>query len=409
MAIFRRFKFLIIILIIVIGLLVMWLVMPQILQRAAKEKAAPKELLEKEIAEEATSVRAYKVARSDFTDILPVMGTVKGYMQVELKFEVNGVVDSFKFREGDLVRKADIIATIDPKDALLKLDYSQSKAKAAEAQTASNKKKLEIYQRLYDIGAIIKAKLEEVQLEYEAAKAQAESAQKEVEFSKLELDKTYLYSPMSGFLGTRNVEVGEFVTPNAKVATLIRIDNVFVEVGIIEKDIDKLSLGQKAKVNVDTYPGVDFWGEVDNIAPMIEGKSRTLTAKIKVPNPKSQLLPGMFARTDIMVFEKKNTIIIPAVGLQDLNGDGVFESVYVVREGDIAGVQNIIVGYTTTDYAQIEDGLNEGDIVVTESLGELKDGAKVKLLEVQEAAMKGPKPAEGVRYEEPKVPGVNGD
>lgn len=360
-----------------------------IMEKLGLKKPEPEKLItpEEEAVEELVTVRTYRVARGDFIDVLPGMGTIKGEREIELRFPVNGVVDSINFFEGDLVRKGDIAATLDQKDALLKLEYAKSKLKTQEVAEMSAKKKLEIHQQLYDKDIIIRPKLEEVRLEYESAKTQVTSAQKEVEFALAELDKTYLYSPLDGVLGTRDVEVGEFVNSNIKVAAVYDASTVIAELGVIEKDIVRVALGQKAKVNVDAYPGVDFEGKIDNVSPIIEGKARTLTVKIRIENdnPRGTLLPGMFARIWVSVYEKKDTIKVPSACLYDLDNDGEFESVYVVSEDNIAQARAAKIGYVSTDYIEITDGLDEGEQVICETMAELKDGVKVEVIEVQEA------------------------
>jgi membrane fusion protein, multidrug efflux system len=341
---------------------------------------------EEEMIEELATVRTYRVSRGDFVDILPGMGTVKGDREVELRFASNGIVDSINFFEGDLVRKGDIVATLEQKDAVLKLEYSKTKLKTQQFVEESAKKKLEMHQRLFDDGIIIKHKLDEVQIEYESAKSQSQSAQKEVEFALSELDKTYRYSPINGVMGTRDAEVGEFVTSNVRVASLFDTSTVIVEMGVIEKDINRMALGQKARVMVDTYPNVEFEGQIENISPIVEGKSRTLTIKIRIKNdnPKGTLLPGMFARVWVSVYEKKNTIKLPSACLYDLDRNNEFDSVYVVTQDNIAKETPVKIGYVSTDYIEIIDGLREGEQVISESMAELKDNIKVDVIEVQE-------------------------
>ncbi|NQT89711.1 MAG: efflux RND transporter periplasmic adaptor subunit [Candidatus Omnitrophica bacterium] len=338
--------------------------------------------------EELVTVRTYRVARGDFVDILPGMGTIRGDREIELRFQVNGIVDSINFFEGDLIRKGDILATLNQKDALLKLEYAKSKMKTQEVAKMAARKKLEMHQQLYDQGIIIEPKLEEVRIEFESVKTQVASAKKEVEFALSELDKTYLYSPTDAVMGTRDVEVGEFVNSNIKVTSLYDVGTVMVEMGIIEKDISRVALGQKVKVNVDAYPGVDFEGKINNVAPIIEGKSRTLTVKVRIKNdnPKGTLLPGMFARIWISVYEKKNTIKVPSSCVYDINNDGVLDSVYIVTGDNIAKIRPVKIGYVSTDYTEITDGLREGEQSVSEAMAELKDNVKVDVIEVQEAA-----------------------
>ncbi|NQT95195.1 MAG: efflux RND transporter periplasmic adaptor subunit [Candidatus Omnitrophica bacterium] len=362
--------------------------LPEVFTKFMPTKEAEEELItsEEEAIEELVTVRTYRVARGDFIDVLPSMGNIKGDREIELRFSVNGIIDSLNFFEGDLLRKGDIVATLDQKDALLKLEYSKSKLKTQEIAEEAAKKKLQIHQMLYDDGIIIKPKLEEVELESRGAKSQKDAAQKEVEFALAELDKTYLYSPINGVMGTRDAEIGEFVTSNVKIASLYDTSTVLAEMGVIEKDISRIALGQKAKVNVDTYPGVDFEGKIENIAPIIEGKSRTLTTKIRIKNdnPRGTLLPGMFARIWISVYEKKNTIKLPSSCVYDLDNDGEFDSVYAVSDENIAKAKQVKIGYVSTDYVEIVDGLREGEQVVSEAMAELKDDVKVDVIEVQE-------------------------
>ncbi len=332
------------------------------------------------------SVRVFKAARIEFTDLLPTLGTVRGQSEVELKFEVSGVVNSLEFREGDIVTQGQVLAEMEPRDAQLRLEYSESKQNAAEARTALARKRLSINEQLYRLGAIIKPKLEESQIEVEQAEAELETAEKERALAEAELSKTVLKAPMDGVMGTREVDAGEYVTPQAVVATLMDVSSVYVELGIIERDIERIRLDQRVKVTVDSLATTTFEGRIDNLAPLIEGKSRTLTAKVKVDNPQGQLLPGMFARAEIAVFEKPNALVIPTSALKDIDSDGKFESVFLV-ENQTARLKPITLGYLTTDYAEVADGVQEGEEVVTEARGNLEDGSAVSLLETEEAGI----------------------
>ena len=341
------------------------------------------------------AVRTFKASRIEFTDFLPALGTIRGQKEIPLKFEVNGLIRTLDFREGDVVSEGQVLATLDEKDARLRLEYSESKRETANAQLALARKRLSINEQLFKIGAIIRAKLEESQAEAEQARTQVATAEKEVELAEAELTKTVLRAPMEGVIGTREVEEGQYYTlqsPPMSVATLMDVQSVFVELGIIERDIERIRLAQRVKVTVDSLPNTTFEGTIDNLAPLIEGKSRTLTAKVKVENPQGQLLPGMFARAQIAVFEKPDALVIPTTALKDADGDGKFESVFVV-EGELAKMKPITLGYLTTDYAEVADGLLEGEQVVTEARGSIKEDSKVVLLEEEEAGIERAEPA----------------
>lgn len=362
------------------------------LLRPSELKETKQQEVEKEKA--VIPVKVFRVERTDFVDSLPAVGTVKGLSEIELRFEINGVVSGFQFQPGDGVSGGEVIATLDPKDFKLKLAHARSKLKSAESRAKAMAKKGEIHQKLFDVGAIIEDKLEEVRLDAESARLEAEAAKVEVEFADGELQKTSLGAPRDGIMGPREAEVGEFVTPNEKIASLLVIDSVFVEVGIIEKDIEKIQIGQQVTINVDSYPGIDFTGLVDNLYPVIEGRSRTLTTRIKVDNSKALLLPGMFARGKITIFSKPNSLVFPSLAL---NKAAAGYTAYVikdeVRKGELkAGakakveIRAVQVGYITTDLCQVNLGVREGEYVVIEAQGELADGAPVEIFDVQEYA-----------------------
>jgi len=335
------------------------------------------------VVSDAVPVRCYRVGLTDFKDDLPVMGIVKGALEINLKFEINGVIESIDFREGDIIYEGDLIATLDKKDANLKVEYSESKLGSAKIQYLAAKKKLEIHENLYEIGGIIKAKLEEVELEVKSAEMQAESAEVELKSAQAELEKTNLYAPRGGVLGSRDSEIGEFVTSQNNIATLYDITEVFVELGIVEKDIDKIALGQDVKISVDAHPGEGFTGTVDNVFPVIEGKSRTLTVRVRVQNQEAMLLPGMFARAMITVAEFTDAIVVPSMSL-DKTDEG-YKIFTVDERGNAASSRIVQVAYVTTDYTVIASGLYEGELVVTDVPQELKDGMPVNILEVQES------------------------
>jgi len=338
-------------------------------------------------------VRAFKVKAADFSDVLPVMGTVKGNTEVELKFEMNGLIKKINFHEGEKIKKGDIIACIDPKDAQLKLTYVKNKFNAAQAAYNSVQKKLEVHRKLFEAGAIIKSKLEEVELECESAKFQVATTRNEIELAENELHKTCIVANKDGVMGPREAEEGEFVTAQDKIGSLLETNEIYVAVGVVERDIDKIKLGQKAKVSTDAYPALAFEGYVDKIYPVVEGKSRTLTVKIKVANPQGLLFPGMFSRAEINICDLKNALIIPPASLIRTQTGVILipviakQSLSTNEEGSQTGtvqLRTVKLGYVTSDYAEVTEGLEAGDLIVTEAQGELKDNTRVKIMEIEE-------------------------
>ncbi len=354
--------------------------------------------------EEATAVKAYKIKRMDFKDTLPALGNIKGSKEIDLKFQLSGIVESINFEEGEKIQEGDIIASLNQKDALLKLKY-------AEIELSKNKKLLEI-------GAISSLKMEQSKLEYESAKS--------------DLDKTNIYAVTNGLMGPKAMDVGSYFNPSettSRIGIFVNVDKVYAEFNIIEKDIPKIALGQKVEMFVDVYPGKTFSGAIDRISPVIEGRSRTETIKVELDNKDGLLKPGMFVRSLIATYEKKDALVVPSSALKKKENDYF---AYVIRkeEAKVAAepladkdkkkenarglfgifkgkqkeeprpetkaqkekpaeygtieVRKVSLGYMSEDLVEIGKGLSEDELVVTEIQEEFKDKARVEISEVQE-------------------------
>ena len=354
--------------------------------------------------EEANAVKAYKIKRMDFKDTLPALGNIKGFKEVELKFQVAGIIESFNFEEGEKIQEGDIIASIIQKDALLKLKY-------AEIELNKN-------QKLFDMGAISSIKMEQSKLEYESAKS--------------DLDKTNIYAMSNGVMGPRIMDVGGYVNPsgNDKVGIFVSVDKVYAEFNIIEKDIPKIALGQRVEVFADAYPGKSFNGTIDRISPVIEGRSRTETIKVELDNKEGILKPGMFVRSLIATYEKKDALVVPASSLKKKENEYLAYVIHkeepkIMAEASLAKdrakekvkglfgifggnkkeapkpptpapskektaeygsieIRKITPGYMSEDLVEVSKGLEEEELVVAEVQEEFKDKARVEIAEVQE-------------------------
>ncbi|MCB4757144.1 MAG: efflux RND transporter periplasmic adaptor subunit [Elusimicrobia bacterium] len=298
-------------------------------------------------------VNVIEVHLGRFQDVISAVGTLKGEAEIELRFEVDGKIEEFNITEGAKVRRRQMIARLSDQDARLKVEQARIE--------------LEQKERLYNLEGISKLEVDKARLGLDIAQSG--------------LDKTRLTASRDGIIGNIEAEVGEYVNQQRKVATLVSIKNVVVEVGIIEKQIDKVYPGQKLMVTVDAYAGNIFEGTIETISPIISSDgSKTFSIRAKIPNPDSLLLPGMFARSRIIIFEADDAIAVPNDAL--VKTPGGFQ-VFIVNKDNVAEARDVEVGYVAIDSTQITGGLNPGDIVVVQRPPELKAGSKVKIIEVQ--------------------------
>ncbi len=363
---FKKNKILFIIVIVICGLIIMWgrsVIMKRAPGVSARKALFGKRAPEEEI-EEVIPVKVTKVTKMDYKDTITSFGTIKGFLEIPIKFKENGKLAKFYFKEGDEIEKGGIVVSQDQQAENLKLEY-------AKIEYDKNK-------TLYELGAITEDKLRQAELELESA--------------KLEIEKRNFYAPSDGFMGTRKVNEGEVVDVNTIVATFLDISSVFCEVGIIERDMGKVEVGQKVKVALETFPDDVFEGVVDSASPMVEGRGRTQTVRILVPNKEYLIKPGMFARAKITTFEKKDALVIPRKALHKTEAGYVVFG--VIREEEIkkteAGFEEAIakvipvkVERATEKLALIKEGLTEGREIILESpkaKEAIKDGARIEII-----------------------------
>ncbi len=145
---------------------------------------------------------------------------------------------------------------------------------------------------------------------------EAEAARLEAKAHEAMLEKSNLYAPTAGMIGELKIEEGETITQNTLLGTHIMTEFVYAEFGVVERDVNKIALGQKARVFIDAFPDKTFEGVIESVSPVVGGTSRTATAQVRIENPERLLLPGMFARIRILLYSKKNTLVIPTAAGQ---------------------------------------------------------------------------------------------
>jgi RND family efflux transporter MFP subunit len=229
--------------------------------------------------------------------------------------------------------------------------------------------------------------MQEAMYETQAAQAKMQSALSELELAQSNLAKTNLKAPSYGILAEILIKPGEYVTPQDVVAKFISSGDTNFEVDVPEKDVQKLKMNMKVKVNCDAYPGKDFIGTIKEIAPTVKERTRTTTVKIAITNPESQLRSGMFGRGKIYLVELENVMVVPQDSVISL-GDTTF--LVPVLKPDMAEegmgmieMRHVQLGQKVSQSVIITDGLEQDELVVIETQGQLSDGIQVKYVEVE--------------------------
>lgn len=332
-------------------------------------------------------VKTIRVKRENFTDKYTVMGSIKGAVENDMRFEIEGHLAMYNFREGAKVEKGKNICSLDPKDAMTKADYAQSKYKSEWSAYLSAKERYKVYEELYNMKALSESKLYEAKFEIQSSESRVKAALSELELAQSNLKKTNLAAPSAGILAEIIIKPGEYVTPQDVVCKFISGQGTNFEVDIPEKDVLKLRAEQKVKILSDSYTDREFDGILMEIAPIVDKRTRTSKVKISVENDEGMLRSGMFARGTIYLREYENVILIPTDSLISLN-DATFLVPIVVPdlkpgEGSVQ-MRPVMIGDKVGEKTIVMDGLTIGEMVVVETQGQLSDGIKVKFQEITE-------------------------
>ncbi len=356
---------------IISGVLVLTFVLAHTVGKIKNVLFGEKEVKEMVEFQETIPVKVYKVKLMDFKDSLPVMGRIEGFKEIELRFDGKGIMESFNFEEGERILEGDIIASLDQKDAILKLKYASLE--------------LEKVNKMHELGGVDKMAVDQKKLEYES--------------SKRDLEKTNIYATADGYLGSKEKDVGAFITSQDKIGAFVDFAEVYAVFDVIEEDSSKIELGQNAEIFLDAYPGASYTGTVDIVSPMIEGRTRTQKIRIELENDENKLKPGMFARAIINMYEKKDALIIPTSSfkkkenkyfvyvvkrVEEEEGENFDEEDTAAEEMGIVEEREVKIEYLTHDMAEIGKGLEEGEMIIRELHREYKNEDKVEITEVQE-------------------------
>jgi len=226
-----------------------------------------------------------------------------------------------------------------------------------------------------------KTQVEASRQQYESAKNAAEQqyqalqgSRARVTLARKALADTTVRAPFTGLVAERLVSTGDYVTRGTKVARIVRITPLRIELTVPEQFVASVNVGQPVSFAVDAFPGRVFVGTVRYVSPALRADQRALTIEAVVPNSNAELKPGMFATAKIEQNTKEPAVLVPAAAVRVVSGTG---RVFVVT-GDHAEERIVTTGQTIDSLVEVVTGLKTGERVATANVTQLVDGIKVR-------------------------------
>jgi membrane fusion protein, multidrug efflux system len=249
----------------------------------------------------------------------------------------------------------------------------------AQAQLHNAHWQYQAQDKLYRAGGATLSDREEAEAQYLARQAEVRRYAAEVAQIRTQIQKSTIRAPIPGVVAARNFNVGEKVPTLGRqeekgLVTLMRLDEVFAQAEVSERDLPRLRPGLEVIVVPDAYPTSRLPGTIERLEPVLKEESRTVVAKVRVPNPEYRLKPGMFARLELVLDKTPQVVAVPKAAIQ--LGPDKSPQVYVVLD-EVAFLRKVVPGLSTENWVEIKDGIKPGEAVVVEGAERLKDLARV--------------------------------
>lgn len=305
----------------------------------------------------------YLVKDTTISEQMRIVGSVVPNEEVQLVSEVSRKLTKILLKEGDYVRKGQVLFRLDDADL-------QARLKKLNAQRTFSAAAAERQARLLKIEGVSKQ-------EYEQATSSLEAIDADIEMTRVEISKTVIRAPFAGKTGIRRVSEGAFVTQNTVMATVEDLSKVKIEFAVPEKYANGIKLNENITFRVENS-SVPHQARILVIEPAIDQNTRSLFVRALADNKNGQLIPGSSAMVELELNKIQNAIMIPSQALiSGLNGN----SVWVVKAGKVAKT-GVDIGFRTNRSVQIIRGLTIGDTLMTTNLLRAKPDLEVKVVKV---------------------------
>jgi membrane fusion protein, multidrug efflux system len=363
--------------------------------------------------------------RRDLPEFVEATGSLAGDEQTDVAPQTAGKVVEVGVDIGSAVRRGQMLVKLD--DAELKLRVNQAQAQVEQAKAAVKQaeekiglrsgqsfeptrvaevaaakvaydlaeKNLKRAEKLIESGDVSRsfydqqrAQRDQLKEQYDSAVAQARqnyaavevartnvaNAEAQLALARKSLSYSVIPAPIDGFVSERTADLGEYVSPTQKVATIVRTNPLRVRIDIPEQAIPEVHVGQSVSATTSAWPDKSFSGHIARIAPSVTANSRTLTVEAEIDNSSGALKPGQFATVRILQPRPVPAVLVPARAVMT---DAGVSRVFVIKDGH-AEQRLVQLGVTEGDLIQLKSGVAGDEKVATSNLEQLADGVPVR-------------------------------
>ncbi len=290
--------------------------------------------------------------------VIQIPGTVLPFESVEIFSEISGRVVSINFREGQRVKKGELLVRIDTE--ILEAQRNQLKVDLDLAQKDEKRKK-----SLLDSKAISME-------EYEQVQSRLNNIQAQIDYISVQISKGTIRAPFSGRLGLRQISEGAYITPADKIVSIAQDDKVKIEFSVAERYAHRVQSGTTITLRTST-DSTSHSAKVYATEPIVNANTRMLTARAEM-NGSSTVFPGSYVEITYNLGKDENSIMIPTTALVPvLKG----QKIWLIKDGKAKSIM-VEPGIRTKDEVQVWGDVKQGDTIVISGLLGIREGMDVK-------------------------------
>jgi membrane fusion protein (multidrug efflux system) len=306
------------------------------------------------------AVNGLVVNPGEFNNILSLSGSIEANEQVQITTEVSGIAQAIYFKEGQAVKKGEVLVKIN--DIELRAQAGETRTRQKLASENERRAKL-----LLEKEAIS-------QEEYDIASADFKTAQAQTQLLNAQTAKTSIRAPFSGTIGLRNISPGTYVTPQTLITTLVNSSDVKITFSVPEKYASQMKVNSKITFTVagDTNK---HEATIYALEPAVEAATRTLRMRAIAPNASGKLIPGTFANIELTLDKTPNAYVVPTEAIVPVQGG---KKLFIAKGGKAQEVM-VETGTRTNKDIAVLKGLKPGDTVLTTGVLTLKNDVPVKV------------------------------
>lgn len=306
------------------------------------------------------------LSKSAFFHKVEVQGTVQSDENITITAEVMSPVTQILVKEGDNVSKGQTILRLD--------------AAITENSIAEVKNRLDLAEITFEKQAKLWEKKVGTEMQYLQAKNQRDALRKQLSTLQAQLDKYVIKSPISGVIDDIMVNIGENVSPGLRMIRVVNISDVEIKAEVPESYVGKIKKGDSVSIK---FPAISFIhsAKVTNVSQVISSGNRTFTVQVKFKNPENKLKPNLLALLSFVDYYNPSVISISSsIIITQQNQKFVSVAVKDEKGNYKVETKNVVTGQSNNGITEILEGLNEGDLLITEGYKSLENGDLVKIV-----------------------------